>query len=226
MLAWWTGRAQGDLRHLGTGTTVPPQLPPGLSLRRLRQVHGAHVVLADDLPPRRRGAGSGAGEPPPGDALVGGGHELVLAVLVADCAAVALASPEGVHGAVHVGWRGLLAGIVEKAAAAARNLGARELVAGLGPCIGPCCYEFGGAPLEELIGRYGASVRSVTTTGAEALDLPAAVRVALQKVGVPLVHDNSLCTGCRADAWSHRVRADKERQALLVWRPGDRSGVR
>jgi polyphenol oxidase len=217
VLAWWTGRAQGDLRQLGMGTPAPPELPRGLSVRRLRQQHGAGVVLADDLPR----AGGEASEPP-GDALVGRSESQSLAVLVADCAAVALGSTQGVYGAVHVGWRGLLAGVIEEAVAAARDLGARDVVAGLGPCIGPCCYAFDGPPLEELTERYGASVRSVTAAGADALDLPAAVRAALQRVDVGLVHDNSFCTGCRADAWSHRVRADEARQALLVWRVGDR----
>ena len=139
-------------------------------------------------------------------------------VRVADCAAVALGSPEGVFGAVHAGWRGLLDGVVERAADAVRSLGASDVVAGLGPCIGPCCYAFAGPPLETLSARYGAAVRGRTRRGEEALDLGAAVRGALQAAGVSLVHDGSRCTGCEADTWSHRVRGDAERQALAVWR--------
>ncbi|MDE3086857.1 MAG: polyphenol oxidase family protein, partial [Acidobacteriota bacterium] len=141
----------------------------------------------------------------------------VLAVLTADCGAVALGSPEGVHGAVHVGWRGLAAGVVEAAVEAMGALGAGEVVAGAGPCIGPCCYEFSAEDLEALAGRYGPGVRATTTWGAVSLDLPAAVRAALAGAGAALAYDDMRCTACGADAYSHRRRRDEARQALLVW---------
>lgn len=160
------------------------------------------------------------GEPPlAGDALVSKGSGDVLAVLTADCAALALGSHTGVQAAVHVGWRGLVAGVVEQALEAMTALGADDVEAGLGPCIGPCCYEFGGAALDDIARRYGEGVRGRTRTGAPALDLGAAVRLALSGAGGRLVVDDARCTGCSADAWSHRVRGDDARQALFVWRP-------
>ncbi len=194
-------------------------------IRRVHQVHGATVVDADTVASGTVGdaAGNGAGAAfPDGDALVGRGTGHVLAVLVADCAAVALASADGSHGAVHAGWRGLVAGVVEKAVAAVAELGGTsQVVAGLGPCIGPCCYEFTGPALDELADRYGPDVRAVTAQGAPALDLRQAVRRALWAAGAQLVVEDTRCTGCSPDAWSHRRRGDQARQALLVWRaPG------
>ena len=179
-------------------------------LRRLHQVHGDTVVRADTLAP--------SGTPPDGDALVATAPGSVLAVLTADCAAVALGSPEGAHGAVHVGWRGLAAGVLERALEAMADLGATRVVAGVGPCIGPCCYEFSEEGLDTLEARLGPGVRGTTTWGTPALDLPAALRAVLGAGGASLAHDDMRCTACEADAFSHRRRRDEARQALFVWR--------
>ena len=222
MLALWTTRSDGDLRDLGRGTPLPEAVPPGLVLERLSQVHGAEVVVVGaGATPGAGGAGGAGGTGAPtaeGDALVATGDDRVLAVFTADCAAVALGSADGTYGAVHAGWRGLEAGVVEKAVERVRSLSHAEVVAGLGPCIGPCCYAFGGPALDILAGRYGAVVRSTTARGECALDLPEAVRRALAAAGVPLVVDEARCTACSGDAWSYRARRDEARQALLVWR--------
>jgi copper oxidase (laccase) domain-containing protein len=193
----------------GGSSVLISALPPASRLHFLHQVHGAEVVV-DRI-------GDDAAEHV-GDALVSDRTGRVLVVRVADCAAVALGSPEGVFAAVHAGWRGLLGGVVERAVDAMRALGASEVVAGLGPCIGPCCYGFAGPPLDTLSERYGPGVRGRTRDGQSALDIAAAVRGALGATGATLVHDGAVCTGCAADTWSHRVRGDVERQALLVWR--------
>jgi YfiH family protein len=181
----------------------------GARLVGLRQLHGAGVVVE----PADGETGDLAG-----DALVSTRPGRVLLVRTADCAAVALGSPEGVYGAVHAGWRGLVGEVVERAVEAMRSLGATEVVAGFGPCIGPCCYAFGHEALDVLARRYGEQARRRSRTGEIALDLPAVVRGALASAGASVVHDGAVCTGCTADTWSHRVRGDSERQALAVWR--------
>lgn len=164
------------------------------------------------------GEGTGPVGPPPGDALVSADAADCLAILTADCAAVALGSPEGVHAAVHVGWRGLAAGVVEAAVAAARALGAGSLTAAVGPRIDACCYEFGAEELDELATRFGDEVRAETSSGAPALDLLAGLRIALAEVDVaePAVYGG--CTACDPALFSHRRAGDEARHALFVWR--------
>ena len=106
-------------------------------LRTCYQIHSSQVVVAEAAPP---------GERPRADGLVTREPGLVLGVLAADCAPVLLADAgAGVIGAVHAGWRGALAGVVEAGVAAMETLGARRdrIAAAVGPCIGPASYEVG-----------------------------------------------------------------------------------
>ena len=219
----WTGRTEGDQRPLaGPGAAAPPMVPAGLRVRVPAQVHGTGVLVVDrPAPPGAAAWAPGpGGSAPEGDAVVGAGTGFVLGVLTADCAPVALGSPEGVHGALHVGWRGLVGGVVARAVAVVRDLGASEVVAGLGPCIHACCYEFGPGDLDAVAARCDGEVRAHSARGRPALDLPAAVRAALGGAGVAVVWDEDRCTACGPAAFSHRARADVARQALLVWSEG------
>jgi YfiH family protein len=156
---------------------------------------------------------------PEGDAAITDRHDCAVAVFTADCAPVALASPEGVIAAVHAGWRGLAAGVIEAAVASLRAAGASEVWAALGPCIHPCCYEFSEQDLAGLEERYGNAVRATTTSGRMAVDLPATIRVALSHAGAELVTAVDTCTACRPGYFSHRARRDTARQAGVVWLP-------
>ena len=204
---------------MGHGGAYVHQVAPDVEARRravvdapwtwLRQVHGDTVVTV---------AGPGAGAGTKADAAVTREPGSALAVLTADCAPIALLSPEGVLAVVHAGWRGLLAGVVERAVQTARSLGATELRALLGPCIHAECYQFGPGDLDAVAGRFGGSVRSVTADGQAALDIPAAVRTALRGTGVDTVDDVDVCTACSDDHFSWRARGEVARQALVVWR--------
>ncbi|HUQ39110.1 MAG TPA: polyphenol oxidase family protein [Acidimicrobiales bacterium] len=175
----------------------------------LHQIHGAGVVRVN-LP------GDGAGTK--ADAAVTAEEGCALAVLTADCAPVALASHEGVIGVVHAGWRGVAGGVIEAAVAEMEALGATGIEAALGPCIHAECYEFGPPELDRVAARLGAGVRATTAAGTPALDLPAAVRVALHRAGVETVTDVDVCTACSPDHFSWRARRETQRQAAVVWR--------
>lgn len=215
----FTARTDGDLGHAGVWVAVE-DVDSGVEARRravldrpwswLRQVHGdvVHVVTEP---------GGGAGET--GDALVSRTPGVALAVLTADCAPVALASGEGVVAAVHAGWRGLVTGVIARAVDQMRALGAGEVEAALGPCIHAECYEFSARDLDAVAAVLGDGVRAVTATGTPALDVPAAVRAALEGAGVRLVRDVDVCTACSAEHYSHRARGELERQAVVVWVP-------
>ena len=206
-----SGLSDGDL---GPGSLSPIKV---LEARRqsiasgpwrwLSQVHGdGVVVLSPDEPCSGR----------EGDALVTKMPGAPVAVFAADCALVGLASPQGVVGAAHVGWRGLLAGLLEATTTAMRTAGATELVAVLGACIGPECYEFSESDLEPLEARYGPSVRSKTATGRPALDLRAGVLRALEALSVSLSSAHVPCTACDPGWFSWRARNDTGRHALVV----------
>ena len=204
----WTGRVDGDL-----GLTAGP----GVEARRhavypapwswVRQVHSSIV---------RGVAVAGGVQGVTGDALVTAAPEVAIAVFTADCAPIALSSPEGVVAIAHAGWRGLEAGIVETTVDAMRRMGATRVDAVLGPCIRPGCYEFGEEELIRVAACLGPSVRARTTAGRPALDLPTAVSVALDRAGAALVADCGDCTACSDEWFSHRARGEQERQATVV----------
>ncbi len=163
----------------------------------LRQVHGARVYPSDVAGPT---AGRAA---PEADAAVSAESDAVLSVLTADCAPVALVAP-GVVGAVHAGWRGVLAGVLEAAVAEMRRRTDGPIAALLGPCIHPECYEFSAADLEPIAARLGPEVAGETAAGQLALDLPVAVALALSEAGVDDITDIGVCTACSPDHFSHR----------------------
>jgi purine-nucleoside/S-methyl-5'-thioadenosine phosphorylase / adenosine deaminase len=144
-----------------------------------------------------------------------GDPDLPLVVVTADCAPIALASDTAV-GAVHAGWPGLLAGVVEAGVARLRELGDGPVRAALGPCVHPRRYAFGPDDLAALVDRFGSSVAAVTDDGAPAFDVPAAVRVALADAGVHDLVDVDICTSASPDHFSHRRDGDPGRQALVV----------
>ena len=204
----WTSRADGDLAgDLGAGPAPGPVASAPRPWTWLHQVHGADVVVVTRPGEHAGAAADGAVTAAPGCAL---------AVRTADCVPVVLAGRSAV-GVVHAGWQGLAAGIVASTVVALRSLDAGPLVAHLGPCIRPGCYEFAGPELDLLVDRFGDRVRSVTTWGTAALDLPAAVGVALDEVGVTTVHDQAGCTACDRRWYSHRARGEPERIATVAW---------
>jgi polyphenol oxidase len=204
---------------MGHGGRYVVEVEPDVASRRrrvvdlpwtwLRQVHGAEVVHV-------LGPGDGAGNR--ADAAVTAEAGCALAVLTADCAPVALASPEGVIGVAHAGWMGLAAGVIERTVERMRALGATDVAAAMGPCIHPECYEFGAEHLDRMAARFGDAVRGTTADGAPALDVPAAVRCALGAAGVADVDDIGQCTACDAGWFSWRARREMARQAVVVWR--------
>jgi YfiH family protein len=150
------------------------------------------------------------------DAAVTATPGCALVVRTADCAPVVLSGRRSVA-VVHLGWRGLLAGLVARTVETMAGLGDAPQQAALGPCIRPGCYEFAGPELEVVTARFGPAVRSSTTTGAPALDLPACVRVALAEAGVAELEDRSGCTACDTRWFSHRARGETGRFATVAW---------
>ncbi len=187
---------------------------PGGIWTQLDEVHGVQV---------RTVTTPGEHDLAAGDGLVTDVVGAVLAVWVGDCAPVVLVSDDGVLGAAHAGWRGALAGVLPATVAAMRAVpGPRStgsqgaISAYLGPCIHPCCYEFGDTDLVRFEQRFGPTVVATTAWGTPALHLPEVIRRSLEECGVDVV-DVGGCTGCRDDLWfSHRRRAQPQRQVMTI----------
>jgi hypothetical protein len=167
---------------------------------QVKQVHGATVVEARDVPRREGDPGFVAGQVCEGDAIVARAADgrVAVGVRVADCVPVLVASSEtGDVAAVHAGWRGVTAGVV---AAGVKALGGGGLVAAIGPCIGACCFEVG-RDVAEAIARAapGAAVIAPyphVLPDRVFVDLRAAVRQQLRGAGVDVarVDDVPGCT--------------------------------
>jgi len=154
-------------------------------------------------------------------------REVALGVLTADCLAVILVSPGGsTVAAVHAGWRGTLEGVVVKALESVGRKGAAGVTAGLGPCIGVCCYEVGDETYEAFREKWGKSfVRKVfKRSGQWRLDLRKANAVQLLEAGLMKKNIASvpLCTCCRSDLFfSHRRDGERTgRMLAFAVRPG------
>ncbi len=205
----FTDATDGDFRIDGPATELQTRRRgiTAASWTWLTQVHGATVVAVD-----RPGEGAGV----EADAAVTSAIGAPLAIQTADCAPVLLAG-EGVVGAAHAGWRGLVAGVLDATVAAMRKRAAGGIRAVVGPHISASVYEFGAADLETLVGHFGSSVATVSATGAPALDVAEAVRIALHRSGVTNLRSVGGCTGSSPRWHSHRVRGDRARQASVIW---------
>ncbi|HEY4997378.1 MAG TPA: polyphenol oxidase family protein [Solirubrobacteraceae bacterium] len=135
---------------------------------------------------------------------------LAAIVLSADCLPVALGC-DGAVAALHAGWRGLAAGVLEQGVIALRELGAREgqITAVVGPGAGPCCYEVGEEVHVAFAGRHRHG---------QNIDLRAIAHERLLAAGVAEVRDVQACTICDERYFSHRREGRRAgRQGVAMW---------
>ncbi len=181
----------------------------------LRQVHGTGVANLD--------AADGSGPTPTADAAVTRRSGVVCAVLTADCLPVLFTTVAGDRiAAAHAGWRGLAAGVL---LATLRCLAVPpgQVLAWIGPGIGPRHYEVG-TPVREAFDpadRSGGAADPAfvpTRPGHFRADLPALARRQLCAAGVGAVHGGEHCTFADPDRFfSHRRDGRTGRQATLIW---------
>lgn len=179
--------------------------------RWLRQVHGRRVVALDATPP--------GDAPPEADGGWSAG-EVVCAVLAADCMPVLLARRDGgAVAAVHAGWRGVAAGVLEAALSAIPGA-PEDWLAWIGPRIGPAHFLV----REDVLAAFpdaGFAFREAGRSQWHA-DLGAIAARRLSERGVA-VHDSGLCTVADARRFfSHRRDGPCGRMAALIWRRPDR----
>ena len=136
------------------------------------------------------------------DALVTKQSGVVLAVLTADCVPVLLYDPiRKVVAAVHAGWRGTESGIVQKTIEVMQkkfDSDPADILAGVAPAIGKCCYEVG----EDVASHFGDYPDAVERHGGKyMLDLPEINRLQMLSAGIHEAHIemSGICTACESE---------------------------
>ena len=184
---------------------VLPQAP-----RWLAQIHGSVVVDADAL-----------SDVPQADASVARLPGTVCAIMIADCLPILITDTAGTCvGAAHAGWRGLADGVIANTVARMAAPSA-DLMAWIGPGIGPDAFEVGDDVLQAFC--TAAPERRVAfrplKPGKWLCDLPALARDALRRAGVARIYGGDLCTYNDAQRfYSYRRDRVTGRMAALIWR--------
>ncbi len=191
----------------------------GTDVDRLVVPQQAHTdtVAVVGTPDAGRGARDDAGAPPRTDGLATGATGVTLLLQSADCPLILLHDARrGAIAAVHAGWRGALAGIAGRAVETLRErLGCdpADLRAGIGPSVGPCCYEVGEDVAEAFARVNPAGLASLARTGRRAvLDLRALNASQLVTAGLrpDRIEVARICTRCDATRF-FSVRRDGRR---------------
>lgn len=186
----------------------------------VRQVHGNTVDVVNASARGRGARGLDAATVPAADALLTDAPATPLLLAFADCTPLLFHDPEhGVVGLAHAGWRGTVADIAgETVRALVRHYGSdpARLIVGIGPAIGPCCYQVDTpviAAWEALVVVDPAVAREVAPHEGRRqwrFDLARANRRLLERAGVApaRIEDAAICTACAVAAYpSHRAEA-------------------
>lgn len=172
-----------------------------------QQIHSCRVAIVGD-----KEAGRGVREResrlPETDGMITDCRQMCLVVMAADCVPVLLFDREKlVIGAVHAGWRGTIGGIAAVAVQQMQeSFGCRgeNIIAGIGPSIGKCCFEVGGEVAERFYLKFGPSgevVGKAETSGKYRIDLWEANRLDLLEAGLKAenIEVAGLCTFCHPE---------------------------
>lgn len=187
----------------------------------LNQIHGTKVVDADDY-----GSGSVV---PSADASVTTKPGQVLAIMTADCLPVLLTSKDGkVIGAAHAGWRGLAAGVIEQTVTLMRakqmdqtqTHTQSEILAYLGPAIGPHAFEVGSEVRDIFMAQNPASAacfEQLQEKGKYLADIYGLAALRLNALGIEHIEGGDECTLQNPDYFSYRRDQKTGRMGSFIW---------
>ncbi len=207
-LAWSPGDAPGSVRRRIAVVAGTLDFDPDCVCCAM-QVHGDSVQCVNVMPKADSAAPCRVcGEH---DALITDRPGITLLIRVADCVPIVLYDPvRRVVAVVHAGWKGTVADIA--AATVLRmavHYGCRagDILAGIGPSIGPCCFEVGEDVADQFLNTFFGDNCVLAGKGAARVDLPGANRAALLRSGVlpGNIEMSGYCTACSLDIFfSHR----------------------
>ena len=178
----------------------------------LNQVHGSTPIWVDNNTNTLKG-----------DAALSKTCNIVCAILTADCLPILLCDETGtVVGIIHAGWRGLVAGVIEQTIAEMNKNGG-EIMAYLGPAIGPDYFEIGEEVRHSFIKQDKMSASAFTPyNGANSKKWLANIfllaRQRLARAGVTEIYSHEECTYSNSDKfYSYRRDGNTGRMASLIW---------
>ena len=222
VVAGFTSRHEGVSRppynslNLGMNTDDQPHNVEGnrsllartfdIPMERLvtvRQTHGSDILVIDE--PNNDFSHFTSLE---ADAVITNQSGVMIGVTVADCVPILLFDPtKKVVAAVHAGWQGIASRIVEQAINGMQDLfktKPEQVMAFIGPCIGPCCYEVD-KPVKERFTKNGIDWEACAETGKDVdhwkLDMSKANRLQLTSSGVrsEMIQSSDLCVCCHKE---------------------------
>ena len=144
---------------------------------------------------------------------------VVCAVMTADCLPLLVCSTDGTQvAAIHAGWRGLLAGVINNTVAAMQQ---RNLLVWLGPAIGPDCFEVGAEVRDAFLEKSAEFNHAFKEQGKDKwlADIYQLARIELSALGIANVYGGTNCTVTEHERfYSYRRDTQTGRMATLIWR--------
>lgn len=214
------GNSQGDFAHFNLGDHVGDELASvqrnrawlaqtlGCTPVWLEQVHGVNVVQAQ------------VGQQLQADASFTREPDIACAIMTADCLPVLFAAQDGsCVAAAHAGWRSLVAGVLENTIAA-MQMPPQNIIAWLGPAIGPQVYEVGPEVREAFLAQNQQAEQAFVPSsraGHWLADLYQLARIRLAECGVTEVYGGGFCTLTDKRFYSFRRQPTTGRFASLIW---------
>lgn len=168
----------------------------------LWQTHSKNVLILDKIPENED-------EIEGFDALVTNQPGVGLMIKTADCQPILLFDPrKKVVAAVHSGWKGTMQNIIKETVSQMKkkfSSDAEDILAGIGPSLGPCCAEFS-RPFKEILEDYHPYI------GENRVDLWGIVIKQLKNAGIKNIELAQVCTRCNNDTWFSHRGDSKEKQ--------------
>lgn len=189
----------------------------------LEQVHGTQVVDLADIAPINLAQEVQNTPPLVADASYSNLARRVCVVMTADCLPVLLCNEQGTEvAAAHAGWRGLCDGVIEASVAKFASRPS-ELIAYLGPAIGPTTFEVGAEVRAAFLATDPNAANcfvaqcQATKPDKYLADIIGLAKLRLKKLGITQVYSADICTVSSPDYFSYRRDKVTGRMASLIW---------